>query len=202
MLLKGKNGNEIELSFVRDALPESQDGYGDDAWCTVIVRAATQDDEWEESSPCINFFEFTNLAEWLEALGNAQDATGSPEENEIELLEPELKFSVSQNRADAVGIRVSFHLEDRPEEFAVDSATDAAFVDVYVERQNLLSAAGALRAALDDLRRTAAGDNKDDIRGEDTPGIMGLPSEDLNVIDRESRTPPGAGRGEDNAGER
>jgi hypothetical protein len=200
MLLKGRNGNELELSFVREALPESQDGFGDDAWCTVIVRAATGEEEWEESSPCLNMYEFANLADWLEALGAAEDAAGAPEVSEVELLEPELKFSATHQAARMVAVRVGFHLDQRPEEFAVDAQTDEAqWVDVYVDRGALATAAATLRA---EIERITGDQGKDDLRGEQSPGIMGLPDEDLNMVDGESPEPPFAGTGEDNAGER
>lgn len=202
VLLKGRNGNEVELSFVREALAEAQDGFGDDTWCMVIIRAANGDDTWEEAAPCVNFFEFQNLAEWLEAVGNAVDAAGSPEVSEIELLEPELRFTVARHNREGVGIRVAFHLDERPEEFEVDVETEEApYVDVFVDRPAILAAAASLRAALEDIQTPAAG-GKDDLLGEETPGIMGKPDDDLNFIDDESEDPPGAGFGEDNAGNR
>src|SRR5689334_5358729 len=93
MVLKGRNGNELELAFVRESLPELQDAHGDEAWFTVVVRAATADETWEETAPCVNLYEFRNLAEWLEALGGEREGE---EEAELELLEPELKFAVVQ----------------------------------------------------------------------------------------------------------
>lgn len=201
MLLKGIDGNELELSFVRETLPETQDGFGDEAWCTVIVRAATGEDEWEENAPCLNVFEFTNLAEWLEAVGAAQDATGSPEVSEIELLEPELKFSVAKGDQNAVKIRVGFHLEERPEEFGVDAPTpEATYIDIQVNREVCLAAASSLRSAIETV--TGKNPGKDDLLGEQSPGVMGLPDDDLNLIDGESEEPPGAGFGEDNSGAR
>ena len=202
MLLKGSNGNEFELAFTHDALPDAQDGFGDSKWSTVTFRAATADDSWEEDSPAINLFEFANLAEWLEAVGRGDtaEAGDSPEVSALELLGPELSFSLSGNDKRSVTLRIGFHLRDRPEEFEVDAETDEAeYIDIHLPRVDLLAAAQALRA---DLKAVDSGTNKDDLQGEDDSGAMGVPDEDLALIDRISAKPPGAGRGEDNAGNR
>src|SRR6185295_7454148 len=107
VMLKGRNGNEVEIAFSRDSLPDPQDGFGDSECFTAVVRGATADDSWEESSPCLGSTEFRNLADWLEAVGSGSEG----ESSEVELLEPELKFSVMQENPSGVGIRVNFHLQ-------------------------------------------------------------------------------------------
>lgn len=198
LLLKAKNGNELELAFVRESLADIQDGDGDEQWTTVTIRAATSDDSWEESSPCINLYEFRNLAEWFEALGSG-DASGGPEEAEIDLLEPELRFTVAEQTRDGVGVRVYFHIADRPEEFNVDAPTDADYVDLFLDRRALLSAAATLRSMLTDVQPAPP---KDDLLGRRDSGILGRPDENLGIVDRIEPKPPGAGRGVDNAGNR
>lgn len=196
VLLKGRNGNEFEIAFVREALPEMQDGHGDSSWFTVVVRAATADETWEESSPCLGSYEFRNLADWLESVGRG--GGGENTTGEIELLEPELKFSLASEDEKGVDIRIGFHLLERPEEYAVDDATTAQWIDVYVERENVCGAAEALRAELDEFDAA----KQDDVRGESDPGVLGAPDPDLNMVDRIEKEPPGAGTGEDNAGNR
>jgi hypothetical protein len=200
VLLKGRNGNEVEIAFVREALPEMQDGHGDSAWFTVVIRAATADESWEESSPCLGSMEFRNLADWLESVGRSDEAGGEAEgsASEIELLEPELKFSLARQDDKGVDIRIGFHLPDRPERFSVDDATEAESIDVYMERESVRGAAEALRAALDEFDEWP----RDDVRGETDPGVSGAPDPDLNMVDRVEKDPPGAGFGEDNAGKR
>lgn len=198
VILKGRNGNELELAFVKDSMPELQDGAGDNTWFTVIWRAATADDAWEESSPCINTYEFRTLAEWLEIVGRGDSGdVGGAELSEVELLAPELKFSVSQQDNEGIGIRVGFHLEDRPEMFNVDAETDEAeYIDLYMSRASILAASRELRA----LVRELEGNAKDDLTGNARAGMMGVPDDDLNLVDRIMNTPPGAGFGVDNAG--
>lgn len=196
MLLKGQNGNELELSFTRDVLPEVQDGFGDGGWATVIYRAANADESWEESAPCMNMYEFVNLAEWLEALGDASGQT--PDISEIDLLEPDLRFTVSQQTNTGVTIRVWFSVPDRPEEFNVDGPTDEAeYMDLHLSRASVRAAASALRTSMAQL---GLGANKDDLLGDDAPGILGGADDDLNLVDSVRPEPPGAGHGEDNAG--
>ena len=195
VLLKGRNGNELEIAFVREALPEMQDGAGDSAWFTVVVRAATKDEAWEESSPCLGSVEFRNLADWLESVGSRQSEGA---QSEIELLGPELKFSVAHQDERGVDIRIDFHLPDRPERYAIDDQTEVPAIDVYMEHERVRSAAEALRAELDEFDLTG----RDDILGESDPGVSGAPDPDLNIVDRVDDEPPGAGMGEDNAGER
>ncbi|HZW07419.1 MAG TPA: hypothetical protein VFF65_09860 [Phycisphaerales bacterium] len=200
MLIRGENGNELELGFSRESLPEVQDGTGDDGWATVNVRVATADDEWEENAPCLNLFEFVNLAEWLESIAGMRG-----DEAEIELLQPELKFSVVKASATRGGegtvtIRVAFQLSERPEEFNVDADTDEAdHLDLRIPRDEALVAAAALR---ENLRQLRINNLKDDILGTRDAGVLGQSDDDLNLIDRVTRDPPGAGDGEDNAGER
>jgi hypothetical protein len=193
VLLKGQNGNEVELGFIRDSYAEVQDGTGDSGWTTLSLRAATQDEAWEETSPCLNMFEFSTLAEWLEAV-----ATGEPEFSEVELLGPELKFSLSQQGNEDVTIRVGFHLDDRPEEMNVDADTDEAeYVDLHMSRESVKGAAASLRATLEKL---GLGSLKDDLTGTQDAGLMGEADDDLNIVDNIVDEPPGAGYGEDNAG--
>jgi hypothetical protein len=194
MLLKGDDGTEFELAFIQDDFQDMQDGSGNANWTTLSFRVGTPDESWEESAPCMNLFEIKNLAEWLEAVGS-----GEPEVSEVELLEPELKFSIVRNEPDAVTVRVGFHLDNRPEEFQVDAPTDEAdHVDIHIPRRAVRAAAEHLREDLSELDLPPA----DDLLGEVTPGMLGIPDANLNMIDQIDDEPPGTGVGEDDAGER
>lgn len=209
MLLKGKNGNEFELGVIREAYPEVQD-TGGSRWATVTFRAATEDVDWEETAPVVNLFELKNLAEWLETVGRPDASEGEPGRNagegetpRLDLLQPELTFAViggSGGEGGAVTIRIGFHLDDRDEIFNVDAETEAEYVDVHVDRRSVLAAAEALRDALEDLPMT--GNEKDALFGDEESGIVGGGADEtLNIIDDEKPYAPGAGDGEDNAGE-
>jgi hypothetical protein len=194
VLLKGRDGNELELAFVREALPDVQDGQGDSAWFTVVVRAESPEDSWEASSPCLSSFEFRNLADWLEVAARGREG----EVGEVDLLEPGLNFSMTRQDEAEVGIRVTFDLPARPEEIEVGDSPDRTTLDLYLERDALLGAAAGLNLALDELDQ----DPRDDIFGEGDLGVGGAASLDLNLLDSVEPEPPGAGEGEDSAGNR
>jgi hypothetical protein len=194
MLLKSDDEKEFELALITDPLPDTQDGHGDNAAVTAAFRVATGDDSWEETAPCLSTFEFQNLAEWLTAV-----ADGTGDEAEIELLEPDLRFVVIKDHGDRLTLRIGFRLDNRPEEFGVDSETDAKRVDLRLTRDRLRAAAEQLRHDLEEIGEGG----KDDLEGDEDIGQVRTPDEDLAMLDREEPPPPmGAGDGVDNAGER
>ncbi len=193
MLLFGDDGTEFELGLIEDRLEDTQDDFGDDTALTLSFRVATPNEQWEETAPCINTFELTNLAEWLEGICRNQ-----PEMPELELLDPELKFSIVGDRGSSVTIRIDFHLADRPEEYGVDAPTDVDHVDIKLDRAQVRAAVAQLRSDLHDLNLN----HKDDLKDEADMGQIQAPAEDLNMIDEIMDHPPNAGSGEDNAGNR
>lgn len=194
MLLSGRNGNEFELGLTRERLTDVQDGFGDSGWATVTWRAATDDDSWEESSPCVNRYELVNLVEWLESVAGEEGDSSS-----VDLLCAELRFSVVNRTAKGLTLRIDFHLPDRPEEYNVDSETDASAIDILLDRKGIAAAAASLRATLD---AAASEPPKDDLLGERDLGIVSEPDPMLSIVDSIEPEPPGAGVGEDNAGNR
>jgi hypothetical protein len=211
MLLKSDDGKEFELALIADRLPEAQDGFGDDHSATLSFRVATDDDEWEEESPELNLHEVRALREWLDAVGS-----GEPELTEIDLLEPELNFQVVKDFGENVRLRIRFHLQDRPDEFNVDAETVARHVDLTLPRESIRAAAAQLEKDLADL----TGPDKDDLTASEDTGPGALPAspqaeastpggEDSGLadlgegpLDQRTSYPPGAGDGEDNAGNR
>jgi len=195
MLLKSDDGKEFELAIIQDRLPEVHDGHGDDEIATVSFRVATDDVEWEETSPMLATHELHALAEWLEAVSRGGDAG----EAEIDLLGPGLNFQIVKATPGQTRLRVKFFLADRPEEFDVDAeTTEAKHIDLKLDSESLASAAAQLRKDLEDF----ASAPKDDITGEEDLGMISSPDPTLGLVDGESAEPPGAGDGEDNAGNR
>lgn len=193
MTLVSASGDEFELAFIRDSFADAQDGVGDANWATVNFRVATEASSWEETAPCLNFYEFRALAEWLERCAALRE--GDPEPAELELLQPELRFRLLRQSPELVTIRIWFHLEDRPEEFIVDTPTDELeFLDLPLERGGLLLAAEQLRQ---DLRDFEAANLKDDLTGDAEHGVFGDPREDADALDTVSPTPPGMSIDED-----
>jgi len=181
MLLSGDNGCEFELALIEDRFPQIQDDFDDSNYVTLNFRVGTPVESWEETAPCLNLFEVQNLAEWLAAAGR-----GEPDLNTIELLEPELWFSIVRQTGARIVVRIGFHLDRRPESFAVDAPTDEAnWVDIRVDREQLITAGAELR---EDLERIAIPHSNTD-EGEDLSGMQGVPDEELNLIPREGLTP-------------
>jgi hypothetical protein len=179
MLLKGDNENEFELGLVQDRFAEQQDGFGDSSYVTVSFRVAMAEESWEETAPMMNLFQLKNLAEWLQAV-----AQGTPEISEVELLEPSLRFSIVKDAGETVTIRVSFHLEGRPEEYVIDAPTDEAeHVDIRIARDQVMTAAAELER---DLAGALLPTRGDDV--SDEWGIFGQPDSDLNMLADEDQS--------------
>ena len=193
MLLKSDDGAEFELALIEERLPDVQDGFGDAAPLTITFRVATQNEAWEETSPCLNTFEVRTLLDWLEAVGG-----GTPDEAEVELLQPGLRFLVIKDQGEKVTLRIGFDVKDRPEELVFDAPTDADHVDLKLDRSQIRAAAESLRRDMGELGRA----EKDDLAGDDDLGGVRSPDEDLAILDRIEDEPAGMGEGEDNAGER
>jgi hypothetical protein len=194
MLLAGENGTEFELGLIEETLDEDlQDGDGDDKTVTLSFRVATREEEWEETAPCLNTFEVNNLVEWLEGV-----ATRRPDPAELELLEPELRFSVVGDRGEQVTLRIDFHIKDRPENLDVDAPTDADHIDIKLDRKQVRAATGELKRDLEELHLAKREMSSTQEQMEE----LAAPEEDLNLLDQIESEPPGAGEGEDNAGER
>ncbi len=74
-MLIGVDETACELGVSREVFAEMQDTGGAE-WATINFRAATNDDLWEETAPCLNLFELKNLAEWLETVGQSDASEG------------------------------------------------------------------------------------------------------------------------------
>lgn len=174
MLLNGDNGAEFELALIHDRFPELQDGAGDSNFLTLSFRVGTQDESWEETAPCMNVFELHTLREWLEAVGG-----GHGDVSEVEILEPELRFSVVRQGGDTVTLRVDFHINDRPDRFEVDADTDEAdHITVRLAREQIRAAAEELRRDLDAI---VSDRRVQEVEGENL-GVFGVPDDELGVL--------------------
>jgi hypothetical protein len=163
MLLKSEDGKEFELALIADRLPDPQDGFGDSTDATISVRVATNEEEWEETAPCLNLYEIHTLADWLDAVAGGGSGGGGGD-GEVDILESDLNFKVVKDHGDWVVIRVRFKLEDRPQEYSVDAeTTEASHVDLKLRRSLLRGAVVQLRSDLRDFELPA----KDDLSGDE-----------------------------------
>lgn len=201
MLLKSDDGNEFELALIEDRFPELQDDAADSNYITLSYRVATPDESWEETAPTINLFELKNLEEWLRAV-----AEGAPEVTEIELLEPELRFSVAADAGDQVTLRVGFQLDEigddlstapsepgagRPVDAAetdeltsLDAPTpEAQWVEIRLSRDKLAAAAAELER---DLRAASTVHPPTQAAAEADSGVAGIPDEAFGLLDEDN----------------
>jgi hypothetical protein len=114
------------------------------------------------------------LAEWLEAV-----ASQRPEVGEVDLLEPDLNFSLSRENGGEVTVRVRFHLDGRPDELALDAPTDRDYIDIRIDRAQLRSAAAELRR---DLETVVAHTQGDPALADEESGMLGEPDEALGLV--------------------
>jgi hypothetical protein len=206
MLLKSEDGNEFELALIEDRFPEQQDDFDDSTYTTISYRVSTPDEAWEETAPCMNLFELKNLEEWLDAL-----ARGTPEVAEVQILEPELTFSVVGDAGNEVTVRVAFRMEDEgpaedrslsydpnasgvgkpaarrvgPDELTSLGADtpEAPWVDIRTSRDKIAAAVAELH---EDLAHATTGHPRTERAAERDSGIAGLPDEGLNILDEDS----------------
>lgn len=141
MILKGQDGTEFELSLISERFENVQDGGHDADYPVISFSVSTRSDSWEETAPCINLYELGTLADWLDAVGGH-----TPELDAVELLEPNLSFSLDTERGEEVVMRIGFHLENRPEWAVIDAPTDeAGAIHLRLARDQCATAAGSLR---------------------------------------------------------
>jgi hypothetical protein len=141
MLLRGSEGNELELRVVGHQFPgEERDPWESNA-LLVSVRVLTPDASWEVVDPCLTTWEAAALVSWL-----AHAALGAPPA----FREPNVTFSA----APVAGVplrahlRARFALEHRPPWARTAVGSENLGVDLDVGRDDLLRAAAALGADL------------------------------------------------------
>lgn len=185
MLLRGEDGKEFELALIADRIPDPQDGFGDSTDATISFRVATNNEEWEETAPCLHLYEIHTLADWLDAI-----ASGEPgrTDGEVDILESDLNFQLVKDHGDWVVIRVRFRLDDRPQEFTMDAeTTEASHVDIKLRRHFLRGAVGQLRRDLREFEHPP----KDDLSGdEDAPSSSDDAEDQMSRIEAEPEPEP------------
>jgi hypothetical protein len=173
MLLRGANEAEFELALIEDRFPELQDAADDSAYLTLSIRVGAPEETWEETAPCVNIYELQTLVEWLEAV-----AMQLPEVGEVDLLEPELNFSLARENAGDVILRVRFHLEGQPDELALGAPANRDYIDLRIKRSQVRCAAAELR---NDLETVVSHTRRGPAAREEESGMLGGPEEDLGI---------------------
>ena len=88
IIWSGENDHKFELSILNNEFPEKGATDGHDAeWLKIKVGASNGEGSWSKVAPCILTWELVWFRRWLY---NVVD--GNIEKNEIDFMEPELKF--------------------------------------------------------------------------------------------------------------
>jgi hypothetical protein len=145
MLLRGREGNELELGIVGYQFPDEQRDPWDSNWLLVSVRVLAPEGSWDVVDPCLTTWEAKGLVAWLVAA-----AAREPSSVPMTFTEPNLTVTaLSRPTAPLrVHVRACFALELRPPWAHTAAGSDALCVELDVEREALARAAASLLADL------------------------------------------------------
>jgi hypothetical protein len=143
MLLRGSEGNELELALVGYQFPDEERDPWDSNWLLVSVRVLATQGSWEVVDPCLTTWEAKHLVSWL-----VHAAAREPSEVPMTFTEPNLTVT-ARSRPGAplrVRVRACFALELRPPWSRTASGSGDLCVDLDVDRGDLARAAASLLA--------------------------------------------------------
>lgn len=141
MLLRGQEGNELELGLVGYQFPDEARDPWDSNWLLVSVRVLAPDGSWDVVDPCLTTWEAKRLVSWL-----VHAAAREPSTVPMTFTEPNLTVT-ARSRTGAplrVQVRACFALELRPPWVKAVAGSDNLCVDLDVERGDLARAAASL----------------------------------------------------------
>jgi len=145
MLLRGREGNELELAVVGYQFPDEERDPWDSNWLLVSVRVLAPEGSWAVVDPCLTTWEAKRLVAWL-----VHAAGRDPAAVPLTYAEPNLTVT-ARSRTSAplrVHVRACFALELRPPWARSAAGSDNLCVDLDVERADLARAAASLLSDL------------------------------------------------------
>ncbi len=145
MLLRGAEGNELELSITGYQFPDDERDPWDSNSLLVAVRVLAPERSWSVVDPCLTTWEAKRLVAWL-----VHAAGREPSPAPITYSEPNVTVTARSvaGAAHRVRVRASFALELRPPWAHTAAGSDHLVVDLEVGRGDLARAAASL---LEDL---------------------------------------------------
>ena len=145
MLLRGAEGNELELGIAGYQFPDDERDPWDSNWLLVSVRVLSRDGSWSVVDPCLTTWEAKRLVSWL-VLAATRDPSAVP----MTFTEPNLTVVAGPvaGAPDRVHVRASFALELRPPWAHTAAGSDNLAVDLEVRRGDLARAAASLLSDL------------------------------------------------------
>jgi hypothetical protein len=145
MLLRGREGNELEVGLVGYQFPDEERDPWDSNWLLVSVRVLAPEGSWDVVDPCLTTWEAKRLVSYL-----IHAAGHDPAARPMTFTEPNLTVT-ARSRTSAplrVHLRACFALELRPPWAHTVAGSDHLIVDLEVGRGDLARAAASL---LEDL---------------------------------------------------
>ncbi len=141
MLLKGREGNELELGLVGYQFPEEERDPWDSNWLLVSVRVLAPEGSWEVVDPCLTTWEAKRLVSYL-IHAAAHDPAAVP----MTFTEPNLTVTARSKVRSPLRVQVKacFQLELRPPWAKTVAGSGDLCVDLDVERGELARAAASL----------------------------------------------------------
>jgi hypothetical protein len=146
MLLRGREGNELELAVVGYQFPDEERDPWDSNWLLISVRVLTPQGSWSVVDPCLTTWEAKRLVAWL-VHAAARDPAAVP----MTFTEPNLTVTARSRTSRPplrVHVRACFALELRPPWLHNVAGSDNLCIDLDVERSDLARAAASLLADL------------------------------------------------------
>ena len=134
MLLRGRDGSELELDVLGYQFPNVEADPWDSNSLLVALRVVSAQGTWEAVDPCLTTWEAARLCRWL-ALLSAGDASAVRQE----FNEPNVRVSVNGLAPDFSRARVHacFELETRPPWLPGPAAGRPPFVRLGVRASHL-----------------------------------------------------------------
>jgi hypothetical protein len=145
MLLRGAEGNELQLEIAGYRFPEEERDPWDSNGLLVSVRVLSPEGSWSVLDPCLTTWEAKRLVSWL-----VHAATREPWAAAMTFAEPNLTMLAGPVAGDPnrVQVRASFALELRPPWAHTLVGSDNLTVDLDVRRGDLALAAASLLSDL------------------------------------------------------
>lgn len=149
MKLINKNQTNFELDIAGYQYPGMETEEYDSNWLMIRIKVKHSKGEWQSTDPSLLTYEAKELAQWLEKIGRNE-----PVEEEMAFIEPNLSFSLAEKNK---YLRIYFELESRPSWAACNWANKGdLWLDIEIENNNLLEAAGDLNEQLLNYPQRAA----------------------------------------------
>jgi hypothetical protein len=147
VLLRGRQGTELELNIVGYQFPSERFDPWDSNGLLVSVRVLAPQGSWEVVDPCLTTWEVEHVVRWLAALSQRADLVAA---RPLALAEPNLTLSgrAVPGHPDRIDVRACFALERRPPWVKAAAGSANLCVDVEVSRSELAQAARDLRSEL------------------------------------------------------